>query len=308
MVQGVNVPAAWIGTNPFGSVIHMPLRRGALGLVLAVVVALVASCGWADDNYTNAQAQLDRSNPNVTVNETTTTGKPFTTIPRDKVEAIPVSTTIRGSATPDGGGPGTSGTAGAGTEAPAPGTLVVIKADGSIVSGAIRRPDGAIVDKNGVVLPGAVVIPALPTTTTQPPRPPKTESGPPVTTKAQLPVCAAFAEVQNNSFQLAKPAKVPLSQYKLNTALVFDRFDTFAALLPADLRGVGQALQNRGALLRAAVLAAPTALAVHDLIQQFQFTAAGDINSMLRSLAFICPELFPEGFKESDSVQLSVDP
>jgi hypothetical protein len=69
----------------------MSAHRGVLAAVALLLLAAVPACGFADDNYDNAQAALDRSKPDLTVPETVTTMAPYQTIPGDDTSgSIPV--------------------------------------------------------------------------------------------------------------------------------------------------------------------------------------------------------------------------
>lgn len=66
-------------------------HRGVLAAVSLLLLAALPACGFADDNYENAQAALDRSRPDLTVPATVTTMAPFQTIPGDDTSgSIPV--------------------------------------------------------------------------------------------------------------------------------------------------------------------------------------------------------------------------
>jgi hypothetical protein len=49
--------------------------------VSLLLLTALSACGFADDNYENAQSELNRSKPDLTVPATVTTMKPFQTIP-----------------------------------------------------------------------------------------------------------------------------------------------------------------------------------------------------------------------------------
>lgn len=69
----------------------MSRYRGVLAAVSLLLLAALPACGFADDNYENAQSELDRSRPNLTVPATVTTMAPFQTIPGDDTSgSIPV--------------------------------------------------------------------------------------------------------------------------------------------------------------------------------------------------------------------------
>ena len=56
----------------------------------ALLLVAAAGCGFADDNYEKAQAELDRSSPNLTVKQPVTTAAPFDTLPKVPVSEIPL--------------------------------------------------------------------------------------------------------------------------------------------------------------------------------------------------------------------------
>jgi hypothetical protein len=56
-----------------------------------LLLAALPACGFADDNYENAQSELNRSRPDLTVPATVTTMQPFQTIPGEATGgSIPV--------------------------------------------------------------------------------------------------------------------------------------------------------------------------------------------------------------------------
>lgn len=66
-------------------------RNWRVVTALAVLAGSLTACGFADDNYTNAEKALQNSRPNLTVPATVTTMKPFETIPGSRTtDSIPV--------------------------------------------------------------------------------------------------------------------------------------------------------------------------------------------------------------------------
>ena len=69
----------------------MSRHRGVLAALSLLLLAALSACGFADDNYENAQSELDRSKPDLTVPASVTTMQPFQTIPGEATGgSIPV--------------------------------------------------------------------------------------------------------------------------------------------------------------------------------------------------------------------------
>lgn len=62
----------------------MSLHRGVVAAAAVLLVASLSACGFADDNYTNAEKALENSRPNLTVPASVTTMAPFQTLPGDE--------------------------------------------------------------------------------------------------------------------------------------------------------------------------------------------------------------------------------
>ena len=70
---------------------RMSRHRGVLAALSLLLLAALSACGFADDNYENAQSELDRSKPDLTVPASVTTMQPFQTIPGEATGgSIPV--------------------------------------------------------------------------------------------------------------------------------------------------------------------------------------------------------------------------
>ena len=70
---------------------RMSRHRGVLAALSLLLLAAMTACGFADDNYENAQSELDRSKPDLTVPASVTTMQPFQTIPGEATGgSIPV--------------------------------------------------------------------------------------------------------------------------------------------------------------------------------------------------------------------------
>ncbi|MFM7068745.1 MAG: hypothetical protein ACKOYM_04715 [Actinomycetes bacterium] len=244
-------------------------------LVVAAVLCAAAGCGWADDNYQNAEARLQRSSPNLTVDATTTTLAAPTTMPGDRTRKIPVRRATPGQIA------AARDRAARERAASAPSTIVL--PDGRVVT-VPRRPG------------------TYPTTTAEP-----RDIGPgPYPTPDDLsPLCRALYDLTSTAFKIRRDEKAPLSQYRLYTLLSLDRFTDMARLVPAEASATAVTLISKSDALRSQVQAATTPLRIYELMTRFVFVNGAEINRVLAAVAKECPTLFPKGFNPEETFNLS---
>lgn len=245
----------------------MSRYRGVLAAVPLLLLAALPACGFADDNYENAQAALDRSRPDLTVPATVTTMAPFQTIPGDDTSgSIPVEL-----ATPEqraaalaeaqqraedrkaGRKPGTTGSAGGAS------------------GGAVRPPTTV-----------------APTTTTVP----------------DSPACNASRQLQVVGGMVVLSPKDSLPAYRESIAALGGVWRQVQLAVPAANRPLVDGVVGAYVQVEQRAFVATTTSQVRAELTGFLETQSKQITKVLTVLTSLCPQVIDTGQDQAETIQL----
>lgn len=243
-------------------------HRGVLAAVVLLLVAAVPACGFADDNYDNAQRALDRSRPDLTVPETVTTMKPFQTIPGDATssDSIPVE-------------------------------LATPEQRAAAIAQATQRAEARKAGGKGAAAGGGTpsgTAPAVPVAT------PATTT----TTVPDTPACRASRSLQETGVLLMAATNASPADYRSALRAVGSSFRALSTLLPAEQRAV--ALKVAAAYLpveNRALLATTTSQMKAD-VRAFLAVESKDVTTVLKAASVLCPQVITENTDQAEKVKI----
>ena len=244
---------------------RMSGHRGVLAAVVLLLVAAVPACGFADDNYDNAQRALDRSTPDLTVPETVTTLKPYQTIPGDVTsESIPVEL-----ATPEQR------------------AAALVEAQQRIDDRKAGRTPGA-----GATRPGSGgTAPGLPATTT-------------TTTVPDTPACRASRSVQETGVLLVTATNASPADYRASVFAVGSSFRALVPLLPPEQRNVATVVAAAFAPVESRALAATSTSAMKAEVRTFLAAQSRNVTTVLKAAAVLCPQAITDNLDQAEKVTI----
>ena len=244
-------------------------HRGVLAAVSLLLLSSLAACGFADDNYDNAQDALNRSRPNLTVPASVTTMKPFQTLPGEATgDSIPVEL-----ATPEQR------------------------------AAALAEAQQRIDDRKAGRLPGSSSRPGtaggpaatgggVPTTTT-------------TTTVPDTPACRATRSLQETGVLLVTSKGASPSDYRAAIAAAATAFRILAPLLPAEQRNVATVVAAAFAPVEERAATAGTTSEMRADVRQFLAVQGKNVTTVLKGGSFVCPQLLDNNLDQAEKVDFS---
>ena len=264
-------------------------HRGVLAAVALLLLAALPACGYADDNYENAQNALDRSKPNLTVPETVTTMKPFQTLPGEATaDSIPVELATpeqraaalaeaqrriddRKAGRTGAAAGGTTGTGGTGTGTGAAGT------------GATTSGGSAAGGRGGATTP----------------------SGTTSTTLPDSPSCNASRQLQVVGGMVVLAPKDSLPAYRDSITALAGVWRQIQLAVPAANRPLVDGVVVAYLNVQQKALFATTTAQVRAELMTFLQSQSKQITKVLTVLTSLCPQVITAGQDQAETINLN---
>jgi len=238
-------------------------HRGVLAAVALLLLAAVPACGFADDNYENAQAALDRSKPNLTVPETVTTMKPYQTIPGDDTSgSIPVELAT-----------------------PAQRAAALAEAQQRADDRKAGRPTSPTSASGGATSPGGA--PTGATTTTVP----------------DTAACRATRALQETGVLLVTSKGASPADYRAAIAAAATSFRALAPLLPGEQRNVATVVAAAFAPVEERAAASTSTAAMRADVRAFLAAQGKNVTTVLKGGSVVCPQVLDDNLDQAETVQ-----
>ena len=238
-------------------------------VAIAVVLSVLGACGFADDNYQNAQAELDRSRPVLTVKATTTTAAPLPTLAPEPVRKVPVRR-----ATPE------EVAANRAAEAQARRDAAVARS-GRGRAGTARRP---FRPGPGTTAPATII--TITTTTTAP----------------LSPLCFNVRALQVTGGRIVMSRDLPPEAYRQVVADTSATFRRMVALMPADKRALGDEVAAAFADVETRAQAAASTAEIRSEVQSFMRAQGRRITGVLNLASLLCPQVISSGQNQAETI------
>lgn len=240
-------------------------HRGVVAAVSLLLLAALPACGFADDNYENAQAALDRSRPNLTVPATVTTMAPFQTIPGDDTS----------------------------------GTIPVELATPEQRAAALAEAQQRAEDRKAGRTPGSAAGPFASPAPSPPPAAPTSTT----TTVPDTPGCRAIRSLQETGVLLVSSKGAAPSDYRVAIASTASSFRTLAPLLPPAQRNVAAVVVAAFAPVEERAATATTTAAMRADVQSFLAAQGKNVTTVLKGGSFVCPQLLDSNLDQAETNQ-----
>jgi hypothetical protein len=245
----------------------MSAHRGVLAAVALLLLAAVPACGFADDNYDNAQAALDRSKPDLTVPETVTTMAPYQTIPGDDTSgSIPVEL-----ATP-------------------------AQRAAALAEAQQRADDRKAGRVSGSGTAGGTAGGAAGGT--------PTAAGPTTTTVPDTPACRASRQLQVVGGMVVLSPKDSLTAYRESISALGGVWRQVQQAVPADNRPLVDGVVGAYVAVEVRAGAATTTSEVRAELTGFLQSQSKQITKVLTVLTSLCPEVIDSGQDQAETIKL----
>ena len=242
----------------------MSVHRGVVAAAAVLLVASLSACGFADDNYTNAEKALQNSRPDLTVPASVTTMAPFQTLPGDE----------------------TGGTLPVELATPEQRAAAIAEAQ----QRAEERRTGVVPAQGGA--PGTRrPTPAAPTTTT-------------TSTIPDTPQCRAALAVQTSGSLLVLSKNAGVAEVRTAVAQVANSFRSLAQLVPPEQRTVGLAVAAAFLPVEQRAATATSSRAIRTDVQQFLAAQSKNVTVVLKAASVICPQVITENTDQAEKINV----
>lgn len=258
---------------------HMARWWGTVAL--AVALSVLGACGFADDNYQAAQAELDNSRPVLTVKATTTSAAPLPTLTPEQIRKVPVRR-----ATPEEVASNLAAEAQARADEAQARLDAAAGRSGSRSGSRSGRTVGRRPFRPGPGTTAPATITTITTTTTAP----------------LSPLCFNVRTLQVTGGRIVMSRDLAPAAYRQVVADTSASFRRMVALMPADQRGVGEQVGAAFSDVENRAAAAGSTAEIRAAVQSFMRSEGRRITEVLKIASFLCPQVISSGVDQAETI------